>query len=651
MFLSDDFVNLAETYARIIVSERCLPLEQKSLKPVSIGGAAGGEKFLVRGILFKYAVDTVIGHFDDGEPRYMYGGRQRNDFFAMKAASNELLGLSHMMQYQVPSLSFPLMALIDYCGYRIVAVSTLPINKETIVYGSADAGRTVHNSDTTVSEAMKKLGMHMNLREHLVCDVNIVGAGDIEVHKGLDGRNYVLDFARTFPPEAPRPGENPQSIFYRLLRPELVRNYRIPLSSDAFSGWQMYDPNNADMNHDVVEATAYLHEDIISNYSNGWMSREFQEFFRSEFCNICDLHRKGINIRHVGRVRAAMVKKTNENDALYLGDMMVRCIKNRLRQTQRDLTDRMKIFAEEPHKMEFLKALNLLTSPSSYPEFWKKDIKQLIVDYYGEEALHAHEKQESYSLIDSIVPEMRHFLVWRLCWLQGVNLPQHLITDAKKCFAANMEFEFFLEDIADPTVFRPRIKYMALLDFSTAIAGYLRALSQFDSPQRAMSTQRLLNEAKMRMLLATDKITNMAAGIFWMAKIYFALSIFSVADQSTNIGRAVFLLKIYRDFVPDDQDAAVLFAVTSALLILIRDDSAFVETAEVAFKAVDPERLNEVTDEVALWFRRTNKLRGTQWDGKDVKSFVSRSSAILSTVVPETHVQNINSRLGEISVA
>jgi hypothetical protein len=34
-----------------------LPFEQKTLKPVSVGGVAGGEKYIVSGILFKFAID------------------------------------------------------------------------------------------------------------------------------------------------------------------------------------------------------------------------------------------------------------------------------------------------------------------------------------------------------------------------------------------------------------------------------------------------------------------------------------------------------------------------------------------------------------------------------------------------------------------
>ena len=56
-FLEHDFVYAAETYGRIIISEHCLPDHQKTINPVSVGGVAGGEKYIVSGILFKFAID------------------------------------------------------------------------------------------------------------------------------------------------------------------------------------------------------------------------------------------------------------------------------------------------------------------------------------------------------------------------------------------------------------------------------------------------------------------------------------------------------------------------------------------------------------------------------------------------------------------
>ena len=42
-------------------------------------------------------------------------------------------------------------------------------------------------------------------------------AVDIEGHQGNDGRYYLLDFSRTFPPEEPNPSEK-FSHLYKMLR-------------------------------------------------------------------------------------------------------------------------------------------------------------------------------------------------------------------------------------------------------------------------------------------------------------------------------------------------------------------------------------------------------------------------------------------------
>jgi hypothetical protein len=59
------------------------------------------------------------------------------------------------------------------------------------------------------------------------------GPADMEGHLAKDGKYYLLDFARCFPPEAP--SKFTKSIFSQLLRPELLQSFGNPLSSDAFS--------------------------------------------------------------------------------------------------------------------------------------------------------------------------------------------------------------------------------------------------------------------------------------------------------------------------------------------------------------------------------------------------------------------------------
>ena len=54
-----------------------------------------------------------------------------------------------------------------------------------------------------MNESMHKVGQHLNLAAHCVGpqQVSVVGPGDLEIHRGIDGRYYVLDYARLFVPE------------------------------------------------------------------------------------------------------------------------------------------------------------------------------------------------------------------------------------------------------------------------------------------------------------------------------------------------------------------------------------------------------------------------------------------------------------------
>jgi Clustered mitochondria len=53
--LSKDFVTCAVTYGKTIISEMFLDEKLKSVTPSLVGGIAGGQKYLLRGILFKLA--------------------------------------------------------------------------------------------------------------------------------------------------------------------------------------------------------------------------------------------------------------------------------------------------------------------------------------------------------------------------------------------------------------------------------------------------------------------------------------------------------------------------------------------------------------------------------------------------------------------
>jgi hypothetical protein len=276
--ISLEFADTALTYGKIIISEAALPLHQKTIKPAMLGGVAGGDKFVVHGILFKFATDSLVC---TNPPIWLYGGSERDDEAAVKAASHELEARDRWFLRSLPErqLCFPLVVLVSYKGYRLLAMSLLPINRSTLVYGSADGGATVVASDARVNAVVEAAATRINLCRHAVGRrrVVIAGPGDVEVHRGKDDRLYMLDFGRTMPPEAPplrseptAPGARPynaRSIFHRLLRPALVERFARPLNSDAFSAFNEHDANKQQHNSDVQEATQQLYARVIPMFA------------------------------------------------------------------------------------------------------------------------------------------------------------------------------------------------------------------------------------------------------------------------------------------------------------------------------------------------------------------------------------------------
>ncbi|KAF2070452.1 hypothetical protein CYY_008232 [Polysphondylium violaceum] len=268
--LAKDFVFTAKSYATIIINELCIPIELKTIKPVDMGGFAGGLKYHCQGILFKFAMDTRLNH-----DCWMYGGKTARDDYAAKAASNELKGLISYYMTDVKGLNYPLMALIDYKGFRLIALSVLPISSDTIKYGSSDSGSVVHSEIPELNDKMKQVGEKLNLKAHRVGSIPentkiLSSPGDIEAHKGFDNRYYVIDFSRTFPPESisKQPNINKRCIFYNLLRPEFVSKWKKPLCSDAFSGWQRNDSEKSIHNKEIEEATYYLVNESVRSLAN-----------------------------------------------------------------------------------------------------------------------------------------------------------------------------------------------------------------------------------------------------------------------------------------------------------------------------------------------------------------------------------------------
>jgi len=354
--LASDFAWTAKTYGRIIIGEMMVENQFKTIKPVSqFGGVAGGSKYVVSGILFKLPSCTS----SDVMMR-LYGG----DEWSAKASAAELRGLSSMFDAQVSDICVPLLSLLDYMGFRLIAISLLPIKgTETLRYGSADGALTICNSDKKLNSKMKEIAHELNLKEHWAgrkIPTKVHGPVDIEVHYGFDKRYYVVDAARLCPPEA-LPKLEPGQVrkqgqhLWRFLRPEVVKNNTEPLSSDSFSAFlpkEKSAENKAEAER-VRAATTWVHTVLIPSYAKRLIQRE-----KSGLDNLLEmvrsypLHRCGLNVRMLGRVRKALFESGQECKlaiTAVLIEILARTLKNLLREAIREKMRQIKVSAQEPY--------------------------------------------------------------------------------------------------------------------------------------------------------------------------------------------------------------------------------------------------------------------------------------------------------------
>ncbi|KAF7234025.1 hypothetical protein EG68_08716 [Paragonimus skrjabini miyazakii] len=159
--------------------------------------------------------------FDVKEHYKHFGGEHA----AYVATSSDLSGVraySMLDQAGVHTLGT---AIIDYRGYRVTAQTIIPgiLEKEQeqlVVYGSIDFGKTVL-TDSRYEELLCKTAKQLKIRPHKVVNhtgdvIQLYSSIDCKGIVGNDGRAYILDLLRTFPPDLNYFGSCPPEI-----RPQL----------------------------------------------------------------------------------------------------------------------------------------------------------------------------------------------------------------------------------------------------------------------------------------------------------------------------------------------------------------------------------------------------------------------------------------------
>eukprot|EP01124_Arcella_intermedia_P013380 TRINITY_DN19810_c0_g1_i1.p1 TRINITY_DN19810_c0_g1~~TRINITY_DN19810_c0_g1_i1.p1 ORF type:complete len:1334 (+),score=360.17 TRINITY_DN19810_c0_g1_i1:602-4003(+) len=447
---------------------------------------AGGEKYIAHGILFKYCLDVELS-----QGKWLFGDKEANNSLALKAGSAEIRGLNTVFSAGITQLRVPFMAMIDFRGYRLSAMSFLPIDKQTLIYGSCDAGKTVKAEDPLVNDLMKELGKRLNLCEHLVGDKVIYGPGDIEVHHSMiDSRYYVLDFARLLPPMEPQPN-TPNSIFFRFLRPEFVKSNEIPLCSDAFSMWLSKDPQMTKKNKDIRDACVRL-EEVNKQFACS-LCRSYKRFLAvtaspSALCS--EMHKEGINLSFMGKLRnevALIVPAPNYKDKLLcfiLQEMVARSIKYILKKDFQNITHSI----ADAGKSEgvIAKVLNFICDPSKQPGFWKEVVYVLQANFRNCPFLPDEEELAFVNLINPLD------IINRLTYLCSFKINPDVMEE----FDDVQNRQFFPTDIIEIT---PRVKYMSFID-------YIQGVKFLEEVLSAQSKNTPLRHDRNRLLMAREKI-------------------------------------------------------------------------------------------------------------------------------------------------
>eukprot|EP01129_Flabellula_baltica_P010682 TRINITY_DN4536_c0_g1_i1.p1 TRINITY_DN4536_c0_g1~~TRINITY_DN4536_c0_g1_i1.p1 ORF type:complete len:1099 (-),score=176.90 TRINITY_DN4536_c0_g1_i1:6-3206(-) len=301
--LAHDFTKTSEKVAQIIILEKNLPDFKKTIKPQDIGGKAGGVKYIVSGILFKFAEDTLI------EPDlWLYGGSTKDSTSASKGLDNELKALRAMYECREElslSINIPLMCTTKFLGFSVCSISLLPITSNTLCYGTSDAGLTIFDGEghSSLLADIEKIADYFHFAPHPVADSNrdiktLSLASDVEIHYN-HGQYFMLDFGRFLPPN------DSSSPLVNLFRAEYCKKIQNQISCDAFLGFGRI--NSEHYNSQVLSHISRL-DNLISRVANTLTIPVFNgEYIKKE------LHSQGVNIRFLGNIRRIMLRSLDES--------------------------------------------------------------------------------------------------------------------------------------------------------------------------------------------------------------------------------------------------------------------------------------------------------------------------------------------------
>lgn len=166
---------------------------------INPGEEAKMQMFIWNNIFFSLGFD-VRDHYKD------LGG----DPAAFVAPRNDLQGVRVYNAVDLQGLYTLGTVVIDYRGYRVTAQSIIPgilerEQEQSVVYGSIDFGKTVVTHEQYMI-LLNKAAQHLKILPHKVIndkneEIELCSSVECKGIIGNDGRHYILDLLRTFPPD------------------------------------------------------------------------------------------------------------------------------------------------------------------------------------------------------------------------------------------------------------------------------------------------------------------------------------------------------------------------------------------------------------------------------------------------------------------
>jgi hypothetical protein len=352
-----EFLDIVRQDAMLLVSEHKQPPHRKTVPVHAEHAVHGRAKECGRGMngsgnrytYFLHNIEYVVVEDYDG----VFNG---SDEYASKAAGNERRCSLEYFKSYIPGLNIPLTATVDFFGFRVLAVAKQPIETiqfsedgeirkigEECVHGVIRKGDNFINKGKAAQRLLKMFAMKMNLAEHSVKGFHDIlpsmtwASADLKVFKGFNDEFYCTNFYRSLPAEmaeeTPHLGHVPrdQSVFWRQLRPEFIKNYEGPaLSPDAVSTIVTDAVDRYEQYDNSLMSTKRLMNVLVPGLLSTLVNREYT-IPVSEGLGLdlaAEFHCRGVNIRHMGHMRALLWRDLPGTINFYFHENFVRTSKD-----------------------------------------------------------------------------------------------------------------------------------------------------------------------------------------------------------------------------------------------------------------------------------------------------------------------------------